>query len=153
MGAAVPGFSCCLAGIRKQLHWFSWKKCWINHGCRIRLIMDRTEVTFCLSYGSNNLSVVFEHIILTETVFLVIKYLNPALRRPLILPVDPHKSSSDVSNILLNLHRTGFYCLLVVKLYTILLQYRLNSGSRIHDFKLKDEEESPSLNALLTTLP
>lgn len=115
--------------------------------------MDRTEVTFCLSYGSNNLSVVFKHIILTETVFLVIKYLNPDLRGPLILPVDPHKSSSDISDILLNLHRTGFCCLLVVKLYTILLQYKLNPGSRIHDFKLKGEEESLSLNALLTTLP
>jgi len=57
---------------------------------------------------------------LQKTVALAIKYLNPALREPLILPVDPHKSSSDVSDVLLNLHRTGFYRLLVVKLYAIL---------------------------------
>jgi len=43
--------------------------------------------------------VIFKHIILTEAVVLVIKYLNPVLRGPLILPVDPHKSSSDFSDI------------------------------------------------------
>ena len=57
------------------------------------------EVTFCLSYGSDILRVIFKHIIFTDAIVLVIKYLNPVLRGSLILPVDPHKSSSDVSDI------------------------------------------------------
>lgn len=38
----------------------------------------------------------------------MIKYLNLGLRGSLILPVDPHRSSLDILNILLRLHRTVF---------------------------------------------
>lgn len=38
----------------------------------------------------------------------MIKYLNLALRGSLILSVDPHRSSLDISNILLKLQRTVF---------------------------------------------
>lgn len=38
----------------------------------------------------------------------MIKYLKLALRGSLILPVDPHRSSLDISNILLRLHWTAF---------------------------------------------
>lgn len=109
------------------------------------------EVNFFLSHSSDNLSVIFKYTILTEAVVMVIKYLSPVPRGPLILPVDPTKALQTFQ--ILNLHRTGFYCHLLVKLYTIFLWYKLNPGSRMHYFKLKGEEESPSLNALLTTIP
>lgn len=76
-------------------------------------------------------------------------YLNPALRRALILPADTHKNSSDISVILLNVHRPDFYCLLVVKLYTIFFWI---PAAECMILNLKVKKKVWVSNALLTTL-
>lgn len=96
--------------------------CCTNPSRGIRLITDGMEVTFCLSHGKNNLCVVFKHIILTENHSSNDKIFKPSSQRTSNSACGTPQKLSDILDVLLNLHRTGFYWFLVMKIYTVLFK-------------------------------